>query len=103
MRRAAPTHPAPASNMRRLSADPEWRFAGTPGGKAACLQHFRGLVSEIETKLDDYFDLWPKQPLKIQPVPPHMEEGSSGAFYMPPSLDGSETEPSLAQRRPYMM
>ena len=34
-----------ASNMRRLSADPEWRFADTPGGKAACLQHFRGLVS----------------------------------------------------------
>ena len=78
-----------AANMRRLSTDPQWRFEDTAEGKAACLQHFRDLVSEIETKLGPYFDVRPKQPLKIQAVPSHMEEGSPAAFYMPPSLDGS--------------
>ena len=78
-----------ASNMRRLSSDPESLFADTAEGKAACLQHFRDLVAEIEGKLDAYFDMRPKQPLKIQAVPAHMEEGSPAAFYMPPSLDGS--------------
>ena len=58
-------------------------------GRDACLADFRDLVAQIETKLDTYFDLRPKQALKIQKVPPHMEEGSPAAFYMPPSLDGS--------------
>ena len=78
-----------AANMRRLSADARWLFADTAEGKAACLQHFRDLVAEIETQLGAYFDLRPKQPLKIQAVPAHMEEGSPAAFYMPPSLDGA--------------
>lgn len=39
--------------------------------------------------VDPLFDIQPKQPIKVEPVPKHMEEGSPGAFYMPPSLDGS--------------
>eukprot|EP00966_Prymnesium_polylepis_P100952 2337713-Prymnesium_polylepis.3 len=78
-----------ADNMRALSDCEKWLYPDTDAGREECLEDFRELVRKIDAKLDSYFDLRPKQPLKIQRVPPHMEEGSPAAFYMPPSLDGS--------------
>lgn len=77
-----------AENMRRLSKDPRWLYPETQEGKDECLKDFRGQIDLILQVIDPFFDMRPKQPLKVQPVPKHMEEGSPGAFYMPPSLDG---------------
>ena len=84
-----PFAPSICPHTSELPPHRPFRYPDTDGGKAQCLADFRQLVAEIETKLAAYFDLRPKQPMKVQPVPKHMEEGSPGAFYMPPSLDGT--------------
>lgn len=76
-------------NMRSLGSDKRWLYEDSEAGRTACLEDFRSLVREIEERLDPFFDVRPRQPLQIQRVPPHMEEGSPAAFYMPPALDGS--------------
>ena len=75
--------------MQRLAKNPKWVFPQTEEGRTACLDQFRSLVPKMEERLAPLFDVRPKQPLKICAVPPHMEEGSPAAFYMPPSLDGA--------------
>ena len=77
------------TNMQRLAKNPKWVYPETAEGKAACLDAFRALIPKMDALLASQFDVQPKQPLKIIAVPPHMEEGSPAAFYMPPSLDGA--------------
>ena len=55
-----------AANMRALSSSDVWLYPDSDEGRAACLDEFRHLVREIEGHLGSYFDLRPKQPLKIQ-------------------------------------
>jgi uncharacterized protein (DUF885 family) len=83
-----PSASVPA-NMTRLAQSSKWVYADSPEGKAKCVADFEALVPKMDALLAGSFDVAPKQPLKIVPVPPHMEEGSPAAFYMPPSLDGS--------------
>lgn len=78
-----------SENVQRLRADPRWTYPDTEEGKDTCLKDFRDLVQKITELIDPLFDIRPKQAIKVQPVPKHMEEGSPAAFYMPPSLDGS--------------
>lgn len=93
--RLAPKDPAldpnlsVSKNIEKLRADPRWTYPDTQEGKDACLQDFRNLVTSITGIIEPLFDMSPKQAIKIQAVPKHMEEGSPAAFYMPPSLDGS--------------
>jgi len=78
-----------SKNLQKLGSDSRWLYPDTKAGKDECLQDFRDLVTNITKIIDPVFDIQPKQPIKVEAVPKHMEEGSPGAFYMPPSLDGS--------------
>jgi uncharacterized protein (DUF885 family) len=64
-------------------------FPQTAEGQQACLDHFGSILNRCRQQLHPLFDLKPVLPVKIQAVPKHQEEGAPGAYYYPPSLDGS--------------
>lgn len=45
---------------------------------------------DISNNLDDAFDVRPKAPLEVKRVPEFKEEGSPGAYYERPPMDGSK-------------
>lgn len=75
--------------MNALTEDPGFLFEDSEAGREAILESFREIIAEIEDGLEDWFDVRPSAPVEVRPVPAYREEGSAGAYYMPPALDGS--------------
>lgn len=75
--------------MQALGQDPEFLFEDSEAGREAILEAFREIIAEIEDGLDGWFDVTPSATVEVRAVPAYREEGSAGAYYMPPALDGS--------------
>jgi len=69
--------------------DPEWNFPATPEGEAAALAEYHRLIDEVKIKMADAFDILPEAPVEVRPVPDYAAATSPGAYYQPPSFDGS--------------
>jgi uncharacterized protein (DUF885 family) len=77
------------SNASSSEVGADFIYPDSAEGREQCLSDFRGLLVAIEELVEPLFDLKPRQPCQIEAVPEHMEDGSPGAFYMPPSLCGT--------------
>lgn len=75
--------------MQALNEDPRFLFEDSAAGREAILQAFRDIIIEIDEGLDDWFDVRPAAAVEVRRVPEYAEEGSAGAYYMPPAMDGS--------------
>jgi len=75
--------------MQALNADETQLFEDSAAGREAILQAFRDIIVEIDQGLDEWFDVRPSAPVEVRRVPEYAEEGSAGAYYMPPAMDGS--------------
>ena len=56
-----------AENMRALAQDPRWLYPDTAEGRDECINDFRSLVADIETKLNPFFDIRPRQ-VRVPPA-----------------------------------
>lgn len=75
--------------LQRIIHDPRFYFEDNEQGRVECLQAFEQILKESRTVLSHLFDMQPKQPVVVKPVPIHEQMGRPAAYYDRPSLDGS--------------
>ncbi len=76
------------ARIQQLSSDPAQLYADSDEGRAAIIEDYKTIIDEIEAGLDSYFDVRPEAELDVQRVPEFREDGSAGAYYQQPSMDG---------------
>ncbi|AKS42960.1 DUF885 domain-containing protein [Wenzhouxiangella marina] len=75
--------------VQALSRDPDQLFEDSDAGREAILDAFREIITEIDGGLDDWFDVRPAAGVEVRRVPEYAEDGSAGAYYSRPAMDGS--------------
>jgi uncharacterized protein (DUF885 family) len=75
--------------MEIISKDPQFYFPNTQEGSQKCIEHYHAILDRVRQKLYCLFDIKPKMALQIKPVPKHEQDAMPGAYYAPPSIDGS--------------
>jgi len=76
--------------MRLLAANPDYQYADTDASKVEVLGILEGYINEVERRAPDWFTSLPPQSVEVRRIPPHEEGSASGAYYTPPTLDGSQ-------------
>ena len=77
-----------AERMKILSEDPKFLYPESDEGREQLLARYRELVADMVTRLPKTFVNLPPQPVQVERVPVYAQEGSAGAYYQGPSLDG---------------
>jgi uncharacterized protein (DUF885 family) len=68
-----------------VRTDPKFQ----PESREALTESYYRIGREVDEKINDYFSLLPKSPLKIEPYDPSIEQFQAGGSYMPGTPDGS--------------
>lgn len=75
--------------MKTLSKNPQFQYSIDNTSKKEILDDYQKIIDEISGKLSPFFEVSFKAPVQVKAVPAFKEKGAPGAYYMPPSLDGS--------------
>ncbi|WP_378175306.1 DUF885 family protein [Aquimarina sp. SS2-1] len=75
--------------IQELNKEERFLFPNTDEGRQMVLDEYDRILSEISAGLDEAFDIRPKAALEVKRVPEFKEEGSAGAYYNRPAMDGS--------------
>ncbi len=78
-----------AEHMQALSSDPRFLYSDDDAGREQILADYRQIIGEIETGMDQVFDLKPKAGLEVRRVPEFRQKTAAGGSYQGPSMDGS--------------
>jgi uncharacterized protein (DUF885 family) len=87
------------ARMDKLAHDPRFAYQNTEADRTKILARYKMLLGHVKTLLPQYFSYVPTLPLDVRRVPPYAEKGSAGAYYEPPSLDGSRPGVFFANMR----
>ena len=90
LRRMGRTEGTVGQRMAALTADPAYRYANDDVGRAQLLADVRARIERAKTQSANWFAHQPKASLEVRRVPLLAEADSSGAYYEPPSVDGSQ-------------
>jgi uncharacterized protein (DUF885 family) len=74
--------------IAKLDADPANHYSNDAAGRQQCLSDFQHILDEVTARLEGWFDVKPKQGVKVERMAAFEEKGQAGAYYMSPSLDG---------------
>jgi uncharacterized protein (DUF885 family) len=88
LRRVGLTEGPVGQRLSQMTADPRYRYADTNEGRAELMADVQRRVDRFMERAPQWFGRLPQAPLEVRRVPPFAEEGSPGAYYSPPSLDG---------------
>jgi len=77
------------SRLRVLAAEPRFRYVTDSAGRARFLADATALVADAERRVPAAFGRLPRARVVVRPVPAFREAAAAGAYYAPPSLDGS--------------
>lgn len=75
--------------IQELNKEERFLFPNTDEGRQMVLDEYDRILSEISAGLDNAFDVRPKAGLEVKRVPEFKEDGSAGAYYNRPAIDGS--------------
>ncbi|GAB5554733.1 MAG: DUF885 domain-containing protein [Saprospiraceae bacterium] len=75
--------------IQELNKEERFLFPNNDKGRQMVIEEYDRILSEISANLDDAFDIRPKAALEVKRVPVFKEEGSPGAYYNGPPMDGS--------------
>ena len=75
--------------IQQLNEEERFLFSNNDDGRKMVLAEYSRILDEVSAGLDDAFDLRPKAELEVKRVPEFKEEGTPGAYYNRPSMDGS--------------
>lgn len=70
-------------------ANPALNYPQTPEARDQALADYNRYIAEVLSSLEGYFNVLPEAPVEVWPVPDYLETTSPGAYYRPPSADGS--------------
>jgi uncharacterized protein (DUF885 family) len=77
------------ATIQKLNKEERFLYPNNDGGRQMILDEYDRILAEISAGLDDAFDVRPKAGLEVKRVPEFKEEGSAGAYYNRPAMDGS--------------
>ena len=77
------------ARLGQMAKDPRFLYANTDAGKLLLLEELNAQTRAMQARLPEYFGILPKATVDIRRVPPTIEAGAPGGYYMGPSLDGS--------------
>jgi len=72
-----------------ISKRPDQLYPDTDAGRAQILKDFQAIIDDVDKGLMPYFNVRPKQGVKVERVPVFKEKTSPGAYYDTPAYDGS--------------
>ncbi|HZF27384.1 MAG TPA: DUF885 family protein [Steroidobacteraceae bacterium] len=75
--------------MDKLAKDPKQLYPNTDAGRKELLAALNQQVADLQPLLPNYFGVLAKAKLEIRRVPPYIEVGAPGGYYMTGALDGS--------------
>ncbi|HEX8679107.1 MAG TPA: DUF885 domain-containing protein, partial [Chthoniobacterales bacterium] len=75
--------------MKALAADPRFLFPNDDSGRSAALAEYTRLINQALERSKELFLTLPTAPVEVRRVPEFRERTSAGAYYEPPSLDGT--------------
>jgi uncharacterized protein (DUF885 family) len=78
-----------AAFLKYMRDDPKFVYPSTDSGRAAYIERATAIINEMRARLPEFFGVQPKAALVIKKVEPFREKNAAGAFYEPPSADGS--------------
>ena len=78
-----------AERMTALNDDPNFLYPDTDDGRERILVDYQTIIDEIDEQMSEWFVTLPKASVRVERVPEFREEGSAGAYYMGPAMDGS--------------
>ena len=77
------------ATIQKLNKEERFLYPNNDEGRQMILDEYDRILAEISAGLDDAFDVRPKAGLEVKRVPEFKEEGSAGAYYNRPAMDGS--------------
>jgi uncharacterized protein (DUF885 family) len=75
--------------MAALKKEPRFLYPDNEEGREQVLKDYQSILDEIDSKLDDYFDVRPKSGVLVKRIPVFKEKTAPGAYYNAPSMDGN--------------
>lgn len=75
--------------IQALNKEERFLFPNDDAGREMVIAEYNRILDEINANLDDAFDVRPQAGLEVMRVPAFKEEGSPGAYYNGPAMDGS--------------
>lgn len=76
--------------MLQLSKEERFLYPDTDAGREQILADYQAIIDEVNTGLDEAFDLRPKAGVEVKRIPEFKEKTSPGAYYNAPPRDGSK-------------
>ncbi len=73
----------------QISRRPDQLYPDTDAGRAQIITDFQAMIDEIDKGLTPYFNVRPKQSVKVERIPVFKEKTAPGAYYEAPAFDGS--------------
>jgi uncharacterized protein (DUF885 family) len=89
LRRVGLTEGTVGARLSQMTADPRYAYPETDEGRAQLLNDVRARIARVMERAPNLFGRMPQAPLEVRRVPEFLEASQSGAYYNPPSLDGS--------------
>ena len=75
--------------VRQIAERPDQLYPDTDEGREQILADYQAIIDEIDAAMGEYFNLRPSVGVEVVRVPEFSEATAPGAYYQPPSLDGS--------------
>lgn len=75
--------------IEKLKADPKFYYPDTDEGREQILMDYQSILDQVNTGLDEAFNVRPKAAMKVRRIPEFKEATAPGAYYEQPSLDGT--------------
>ncbi len=75
--------------IQAVNKEERFLFQNNDDGRKEVIARYNEILAEISEGLEDAFDIKPKAALEVKRVPEFKEEGSAGAYYEQPAMDGS--------------
>lgn len=75
--------------IQAINKEERFLYQNNDEGRKEVIAEYNRLLDDINAGLDETFDIRPKAGLEVKRVPEFREEGSAGAYYNGPAMDGS--------------
>lgn len=75
--------------VQSINKEDRFLYPNDDNGRKQALDEYQRILDDISANLDDAFDIRPKAGLEVKRVPEFKEEGTAGAYYNGPAMDGS--------------
>jgi uncharacterized protein (DUF885 family) len=89
LRRLGLTEGPVGQRLAQLTADPRYQYEDSDAGRAQLISDVQARVNRLMERAPQWFGRLPQARLEVRRVPTFAEAGAPGAYYNPPSLDGS--------------